>query len=555
MIADMIRLVVGNVNGSIAELFEKLATLSSKTKFSFALIAGNLFADPETATNEDVEAVSKLLDGSITVPLMTYFALGTHALPSKVLFKINSDTGELCPNLYFLGRRATTKTSEGIRIASLGGQYDASTDPSSKDIQQMNYSDNDAKSLKGAHLVDILITSDWPEGVRKGSQVEFTPGISPAYQPCIADLCLALKPKYHFTTSQGTFYEREPFFHPSEEETETFRITRFISLAEMGNTGKQKWIYAFSIDPQASEPISLPTGTTTCPLSSSAAVNKKRTALSDQQSYRFSTDPSHSVSQRPRKRRREHAPIAPAECFFCLSNPALATHLIASIGESAYMTVAKGPLSLNTTFPTLPFPAHMLIIPLNHSPMLSSIENEEERQATEKEMKLFVTSLNTMLRKQAPKLGAVSWSVSRASGVHVHWQWMPVPLELVEKKLVEAAFRVEAENEKYSNFAARKVDESNEKEDSFIVRIWNLQSNAMGDEQDSFKNHKALYLPLDASFRFDLQFGRRVIAKLLELDNRADWRQCGQSQEDEEKDVENFKNVFKDFDFTLVDDD
>jgi hypothetical protein len=541
--------VVGNIHGKIEEFFQKLGSLQSKTSFSFAIVAGNLFADPKSATNEDVEAIQKLLDGRITVPLTTYFALGTHELPPKVAFKIDTSTGELCQNLFYLGKRATTKTSEGIRIASLGGEYDAS-EPPTTEPQEAKYTENDAKSLKGAHLVDILVTSDWPDGVRKGSKVEFDPNKQPHQQSCVADLALALKPRYHFSTSHDVFYEREPYFNVFEEDLDTFRLTRFLSLAEMGNQKKQKWIYAFSLDPVVADPTVLPAGATSCPLVSSSGQRKKRAALPDQGSYRFANNPSLRKSPHPHKRRRDHAPLAPSECFFCLSSPNVATHLITSIGESAYMTVAKGPLTTNTTFATLPFSAHMLIIPLSHTPMLSAIETDEERHSTGKEMELFVTSLNSMLRKNSPELGAVSWSISRASGVHGHWQWMPVSKELINKGLIEAAFRVEAENEKYPSFARRKINEVDEKENYFIVRTWKLPGATASDQSTHIDDHKSMALPLDSSFRFDVQFGRRVLAKLLELDERADWRQCGQEQKDEEADVEAFKQVFKEFDFT-----
>jgi hypothetical protein len=42
-----------------------------------------------------------------------------------------------------------------------------------------------------------------------------------------------------------------------------------------------------------------------------------------------------------------------------------------------------------------------------------------------------------------------------------------------------------------------------------------------------------------------------VIAKLLQLEGRAHWQDCGQTQEEEEKDVSRFKEAFKEFDFTL----
>jgi hypothetical protein len=53
----------------------------------------------------------------------------------------------------------------------------------------------------------------------------------------------------------------------------------------------------------------------------------------------------------------------------------------------------------------------------------------------------------------------------------------------------------------------------------------------------------------DERIRFHLQFGREVLAKLLRLDQRVDWKDCGQTQVQEEQDVEKFKEAFKGFDF------
>lgn len=60
-----------------------------------------------------------------------------------------------------------------------------------------------------------------------------------------------------------------------------------------------------------------------------------------------------------------------------------------------------------------------------------------------------------------------------------------------------------------------------------------------------------LLLPLGPDFRFDLQFGRRVMAKLMELEGRINWKNDVQSQEEEEADATAFKDAFKEFDFTL----
>ena len=64
------------------------------------------------------------------------------------------------------------------------------------------------------------------------------------------------------------------------------------------------------------------------------------------------------------------------ECWFCLSNPDIEKHLIASIGDDIYLTLAKGGLN----------DFHCLIIPLGHYPSLNYMlqtvsESDEDYEA------------------------------------------------------------------------------------------------------------------------------------------------------------------------------
>jgi RNAse (barnase) inhibitor barstar len=77
-------IVFGDLNGQLAGAFTKLTTLHSKNSFSFAIATGNLFA-------EDDDAVSDLLTGKITIPLTTYFTVGTRPLPQRIIEKIEKD--------------------------------------------------------------------------------------------------------------------------------------------------------------------------------------------------------------------------------------------------------------------------------------------------------------------------------------------------------------------------------------------------------------------------------------------------------------------------------
>jgi hypothetical protein len=263
--------------------------------------------------------------------------------------------------------------------------------------------------------------------------------------------------------------------------------------------------------------------------------------------YSNSNGNAHYEQDRGRrnKRQRNQPPPTPDQCFFCLSNEAFEAHMVASIGEESYVTVAKGPLSTPSTFSGLNFPGHMLIIPLQHSPMISAIP-DENRRATEVEMQRYRTALHGMLISKSkgedgrPKLGAVTWEISRSGGIHVHWQFLPVPVDIIQKGLVEGAFDVEAENLSYPKFVKGTRDMAEAEEGDYLkVMIW---SEAL---------RKDIVLPLDKSFRFDLQFVRKVLAKLLGLESRVDWRACSQAKAEEEADANAFKEAFKESDFSL----
>ena len=83
--------------------------------------------------------------------------------------------------------------------------------------------------------------------------------------------------------------------------------------------------------------------------------------------------------------------------------------------------------------------------------------------------------------------------------------------------------------------------------DFFRVWLW------ADDGEDRIKG-TSLVMPLPQDLRFNLQFGRRVLAKLLGLEARFTWQDCAQTEEEETRDVEAFRSAFKDWDFTLQED-
>ncbi|KAL9113608.1 MAG: hypothetical protein Q9227_002346 [Pyrenula ochraceoflavens] len=587
MVSDILRSIVfGSVNGALKDAFNRLTKIQAKSSLSFAIFLGDFFGEETSdAHNEELMA---LIKGDIAIPLPSYFTVGSRSLPSQVIEKLERDDDQLCPNLSFLGRRTTYTTSEGVRIVNLGGKY---ADPG---LHMANgqarfipsFTEIDARALHGANSCDILITSEWPQSVINGSRTagaELEAHSIPPSQACLSVLSSKLRPRYHVTTSPSIFFEREPFFHaPTESNPDTRPITRFLSLGSYKNSAGARFTYAFSLDP--SEPLPLASAplspdTTASPF---AASQKRSGSLNDQQqSYqRFNGNASkyEQNSDHKRRRRRDHrpAPLGPEECFFCLSNPSIRTHLITSIGEHAYLTISRGPLPTMTTFPSFngKFPGHMLIIPLAHS---STITNPNDRASTFSEMSRYRKAMTAMLHRlgkpttpttssspppddQTP-LGSVCWDLSRSGVRHFAWQWMPVPGPYVTKGLVDGAFRVKAESVNYPPFEPIEpnAEVPLEKGDYFRVWIASPPTSSSSSHTDNTKtsdlaanvSESSLLMQIPPEQNFNIQFGREVMASLLKLERRMDWKQVLQPEEEEEAAAKAFKEAFKEFNFAL----
>ncbi|KAF7559537.1 hypothetical protein G7046_g4616 [Stylonectria norvegica] len=537
-------IVLGSLNGQLEPAFKKLATLHAKNSFSLAILTGDVFGD-----SDDSDAITSLLDGTLEVPLSTYFTIGNKTLPTRIAAKIEADE-EICPNLHYLGKRTITKTSDGIRIVALGGQLDPNIVAGQSKEQHLPFHTvDDAKSLRGANSADILLTSTWPAGVWTGSNVALDPAQQAAIGSTapIAELCAALKPRYHISASPGAFfYEREPFVHPTEKDEDTPAVTRFISMAPYGNDAKAKSLYAFSLN---KTDATIPPGTTASPF-----VPKKKRPARDETFGRFGRDPhDDGIHGRRNKRRRRSPPPGPDQCYFCLSNPNLSAHMCCSIGDDAYITTAKGPLPTSSTFADLgvSFPSHFIIIPLPHAPTIPSMgptsDPAGEAAKAYAEMTRFRESIQAMISvKSSQKLGVVTWEISRERNVHIIWQLLAVPIDLIQKGLAEAAFKVEAENQQYPAFTSNELSLEQQAGFGDFFRVWLWAD----DGEDKIKG-KSLVMPLPSDMRFDLQFGRRVLAKLMRLEDRVFWQDCQQTVDEETKDVEAFREAYKEWDFTL----
>lgn len=180
-----------------------------------------------------------------------------------------------------------------------------------------------------------------------------------------------------------------------------------------------------------------------------------------------------------------------------MSYSQLEKHLIVSIGNDAYLTTAKGPLTNpGCNPPTLPFSSHILIIPLTHTAVLQTIDDPDSRASTIAEMHQYRRALAAMLKSRG--CGAVTFEIARERNVHHHWQVVPVPLEKL--KVVEQAFRDGAKADTLGEFQKRNPDG----EDGDYFRLWIDGEEVSNDEE-------GLVMGLRHDEYFDLQFGRSSI--------------------------------------------
>ncbi|KAI8047575.1 CwfJ C-terminus 1-domain-containing protein-like protein [Gilbertella persicaria] len=561
-------LVTGSTYGKFKELFTKVKQIHEKYgPFHVHLCTGDFFdADTPQAS------IDALLHHQIDIPLTTYFINGSQPLPDMVQKHLEATDGELCPNLYYLGKQGVLTTSEGLRIAFISGQSNETESSASAytqaDVQKLCLTHIPVSSPPG---VDLLLSYQWPEGIDNLSQAPIHPSDS---SPWIAELATALKPRYHFAASHPQFYEREPYKNIMAglpEERPALHVTRFIGLGHVLNTEKQRWFYAFNLVPLSKLPKealeTLPDNTTECPF-----VSNKRKWVDQEEDQGFfwskeakrvkgSQPPPGYVCKRCKVEGHfiKDCPMGnttPPEgyvckhcqgsdhfvhqcphttkptldsCWFCLANPKLEKHLIVSIGNELYMTLAKGPVISQGG---VPGKGHVLLIPITHYPTFGLVPQESQKDVITELVK-YKSSLRQLFNAYDQDM--VVFEVSRDSqrGLsHAHLQVVPIPKDKADQ--VERVARELA--------AAHQVEWVDKVPQNPRIPYFKLD----------LPNGQSLVHVIQPRERFNLQFGRLVVATVLGLPEREDWKACSETEEEEKENATLFKEAFKAYDFSLT---
>ncbi|KAL3285574.1 hypothetical protein HHI36_000104 [Cryptolaemus montrouzieri] len=496
-------LLCGDVEGKFNALFKRVNSIIKKS--------GQEFEEYKTGIKK--------------VPLPTY-VLGPNKDDHLALYPQEDE--ELCPNVFYLGKRGIFTNSKGLRIAYISGIGSLDS------REAYNYNGSDITELFDLCVrgnpafrgVDILLSSQWPTNIRNNLDKNATQPMNSS--ELTSWLIMKLKPRYVVSGLEGSYYERPPFRIPSlGDHDSTLEIScRFIGLARVDNPNKEKWIYALSLKPldkmKISELIQKTTDETGCPFSfddlqCSIFKTKKKEVGMKQYFY----DTSSPIDEpKSKKQKRAKIEFDQEKCWFCLASPSVEKHLIITVADHSYMALAKGGV----------VEEHFLICPIQH--YQNSLNQPEP-------VKLEIDQFKRALYKFFDREGKVPVFFERNYKTS-HMQLQVVPISKQATRELKEIFMEEAE----AHSLNLDVLESHDRLDQVIppnVPYFLVE----------LPNGSILYTKIKGSF--PINFGREVLCTgpILNLPERIEWKECSLSRDEEERLVQRIRTDFEPYDFSV----
>ncbi|XP_049876735.1 CWF19-like protein 1 [Pectinophora gossypiella] len=518
-------LICGDVNGNFNALFSRVESIVKKSgPFDILLCAGNFFGDD----NSQLDAYRM---GTRKVPVTTY----VFGPSNKDHVQYYCEEGaEIVANVIYMGRRGLFTTSADVKIAYLTG---LSRRELGKDIPMCTFEPSDCSAVRDACFrgqaefrgVDMLITTLWPSGIQQ-DELQKADVEQEKLSDLLSWLSIHVKPRYHFVPSDK-YFERQPYRNQSMHQDYKECATRFIALAPVGNKAKEKWIYACSLQPitkmRMTDLLQSTTDETECPYDSNLLKQHqpgKVVKVTDNGQFFFNMDAGQDDERGKRRRQGEDSEkkrkIDIDECWFCLSSPSVEKHLVITVGTHCYLALPKGPLT----------PYHVLILPIAHHQAVTKAPDEvvSEIKKFKEATKKFYASMN--------KLAVFFERNFRSS--HMQIQCVPVPRNCSDQLL--EVFQDEAGiNSLQFEVLPPFTDLA---QVTFAGSVY-FHAELPSGEQIYVKPKRG----------FPLQFGRDVLSSppILNCEDKADWRQCLLSREEEIAYVADLRQRFKPFDFTV----
>ncbi|XP_074965641.1 CWF19-like protein 1 isoform X2 [Phalacrocorax aristotelis] len=526
-------LACGDVEGRLEALFGRVRAIQGKSgRFDMLLCVGNFFGPTPEAEWAEYRT------GAKKAPIPTY-VLGANDQETVSYFPDVSGC-ELAENITYLGRRGLYSSTSGLQIAYLSGT-ESQHEPapaysfSAKDVTELKTSLVSTPNFRG---VDILLTSPWPRDVGTFANSAGEIDTKKCGSKLVSDLAANLKPRYHFAAMEKAYYERLPYRNHTVLQETPQHVSRFIALADVGNTTKKKYLYAFSIVPMSlmdpAELVKQPQDVTESPYRKLQEAQKTKAPLraEEEQACQFffdlnkhqgkkrSSDGKERGNSQPKQVKKPSQPMGP--CWFCLASPEVEKHLVVSIGTHCYLALAKGGL----------LPDHVLILPIGHYQSVVDLSSEVVEEVTK-----YKSALKEFFRSKGKRY--VLFERNYRSQ-HLQLQVIPIPLDHCTSEDIKESFIAQAQEQ--------QIELLEIPEHSDITQVAQPGMPYFYVELDSGEK---LFHRIRG--RFPLHFGREVLASeaLLALPQRADWRQCAAERAEEAAQARAFRRDFQPFDFAL----
>ncbi len=216
-----------------------------------------------------------------------------------------------------------------------------------------------------------------------------------------------------------------------------------------------------------------------------------------------------------------------SECWFCVGSEKAELELLVTVGESLYMAVPKGPLC----------PDHVLLIPINHVPALARLNPTEWA-----EFERYKAALRDMYAERGLRMVLFERRLETRGAKHTHVQVTPIP----GAKATEVREAFEKRGEPLGVFfehlpAGKTLPELGLSPDQQYLY---LEIPGLGGHGVARLLHR-----LPHGGRLPLQYGRDVLADLLEVPEKVNWKTCELSKEEEAAMVEKLKSSWEKWDF------
>jgi len=244
-------LVSGDVNGDLDKLYTDVERQQKQHGEFHLLFTTGKFLPSSQSQNHNLQ---QYVSGSKDIPIKTYFIDSDSAI-----FMKTAPNGRKLgkTKLEFLGAYGV-KVIDGLRVAFLSGRYDQETYENGDNVLEDGrpihvenfYTRAVVEQLKadaGDQMLDLLITSEWPEGLENNCG-ESAPPPEEFMSPAVTEICRTLEPRFHIFGLSGQFVRCTPYNSLSGKH-----VCRPVGLGKVnGVKGKNfKFMHALILVPGA----------------------------------------------------------------------------------------------------------------------------------------------------------------------------------------------------------------------------------------------------------------------------------------------------------------